>query len=42
MIERRKHKRNPVAKAVRTPQFRLRIVQSSKVYVRRPGCKMPR
>ena len=31
MIERRRHNRNPVAKAVRTPQFRLRIVQSSKV-----------
>jgi hypothetical protein len=29
MVERRRDKRNPAAKAVRTPQFRLRIVQSS-------------
>ena len=35
MVERRRDKRNPAAKAVRTPQFRLRIVQSSKVYVRK-------
>ena len=29
MVERRRDKRNPAAKGVRTPQFRLRIVQSS-------------
>ena len=30
-----KGKRNPVARAVRTPQFRVRVVQSGKLYVRK-------
>ena len=30
-----KGKRNPVARAVRTPQFRLRVMQSRKLYVRK-------
>lgn len=28
-------KRNPVAKAVRTPQFRMRVVRNTKAYDRK-------
>jgi hypothetical protein len=35
MKARKMRRHNPVAKAVRTPQYKLRVVQSAKVYTRK-------